>query len=133
MKILASNEYQAPSESTGNVLVLANDVNALEANLDGITQVVSLDSITGPGFDEDGVVDAIEKVTDVRFFTCSLIGNPNSPCRTSTSSSGMSQMSNFSGRLITGTTPPITAGNWVRPALFSSSAVTTSPCRRLRA
>ena len=39
MKILASNEYQAPSESTGNVLVLANDVNALEANLDGITQV----------------------------------------------------------------------------------------------
>ena len=39
MKILASNEYQAPNESTGNVLVLANDVNALEANLDGITQV----------------------------------------------------------------------------------------------
>lgn len=39
MKILASNEYQAPSESTANVLVLANDVNALEANLDGITQV----------------------------------------------------------------------------------------------
>ena len=39
MKILASNEYQAPTESTGNVLVLANDVNALEASLDGITQV----------------------------------------------------------------------------------------------
>ncbi len=39
MKILASHEYQAPSESTSNVLVLANDVNALEANLDGITQV----------------------------------------------------------------------------------------------
>ncbi|KGH13049.1 DUF934 domain-containing protein [Comamonas thiooxydans] len=39
MKILASNEYQAPTESTGNVLVLANDVNALEVNLDGITQV----------------------------------------------------------------------------------------------
>ena len=39
MKILASHEYQAPSESTANVLVLANDVNALEANLDGITQV----------------------------------------------------------------------------------------------
>ncbi|WP_304349511.1 DUF934 domain-containing protein [Comamonas testosteroni] len=39
MKILASNEYQAPSESTGNLLVLANDVNALEVNLDGITQV----------------------------------------------------------------------------------------------
>ena len=39
MKILASNEYQAPSESTGNVLVLANDVNALDVNLDGITQV----------------------------------------------------------------------------------------------
>ena len=39
MKILASHDYQAPSESTGHVLVLANDVNALEANLDGITQV----------------------------------------------------------------------------------------------
>lgn len=39
MKILASHEYQPPSESTGNVLVLANDVNALETNLDGITQV----------------------------------------------------------------------------------------------
>lgn len=39
MKILASNEYQAPTESTGNVLVLANDVNALEVNLDGIAQV----------------------------------------------------------------------------------------------
>jgi len=39
MKILASNEYQSPTESTGNVLVLANDVNALEVNLDGITQV----------------------------------------------------------------------------------------------
>ncbi|GAO68763.1 MULTISPECIES: DUF934 domain-containing protein [unclassified Comamonas] len=39
MKILASNEYQAPTESSGNVLVLANDVNALEVNLDGIAQV----------------------------------------------------------------------------------------------
>ena len=39
MKILASNEYQAPSESTGSVLVLPNDVNALEVNLDGITQI----------------------------------------------------------------------------------------------
>ena len=39
MKILASNEYQAPAESTGNVLVLANDVNALEVSLHGITQV----------------------------------------------------------------------------------------------
>ena len=39
MKILASNEYQAPAESTASTLVLANDVNALEANLDGITQV----------------------------------------------------------------------------------------------
>ena len=39
MKILASNEYQSPAESTGNVLVLPNDVNALEAHLDGITQV----------------------------------------------------------------------------------------------
>ena len=39
MKILANHDYQAPSESTGHVLVLANDVNALDANLDGITQV----------------------------------------------------------------------------------------------
>lgn len=39
MKILANHEYQAPAESTASVLVLANDVNALEANLDGITQV----------------------------------------------------------------------------------------------
>ena len=39
MKILANHEYQAPAESTATVLVLANDVNALEANLDGITQV----------------------------------------------------------------------------------------------
>ena len=39
MKILANHEYQAPAESTSTVLVLANDVNALEANLDGITQV----------------------------------------------------------------------------------------------
>ena len=39
MKILANHDYQAPSESTGHVLVLANDVNALDANLVGITQV----------------------------------------------------------------------------------------------
>lgn len=39
MKILAHNEYHALAESTGSVLVLANDVNALEVNLDGITQI----------------------------------------------------------------------------------------------
>ncbi|WP_284338175.1 DUF934 domain-containing protein [Comamonas sp. NoAH] len=39
MKILAQNEYHAPAESTGSILVLANDVNALEVDLDGITQI----------------------------------------------------------------------------------------------
>ena len=39
MQILAHNDYQAPTASTATVLVLANDVNALEVNLDGITQV----------------------------------------------------------------------------------------------
>ena len=39
MKILANHEYQAPVESTASVLMLANDVNALEVSLDGITQV----------------------------------------------------------------------------------------------
>ena len=39
MKILAHNEYQAPAESTGSTLVLANDVNALDVQLDGITQI----------------------------------------------------------------------------------------------
>ena len=39
MKILAHTDYQAPAESTGSVLVLANDVNALDVSLDGITQV----------------------------------------------------------------------------------------------
>ena len=39
MKILAHNEYQAPAERTGSTLVLANDVNALDVNLDGITQI----------------------------------------------------------------------------------------------
>ena len=39
MKILASNEYQGPAEVDISVLVLANDVNALDVNLDGITQV----------------------------------------------------------------------------------------------
>ena len=39
MKILASNEYQGPAESSGSTLVLPNDVNALDVNLDGITQV----------------------------------------------------------------------------------------------
>lgn len=39
MKILSHSDYQAPAESHGSVLVLANDVNALEVSLDGITQV----------------------------------------------------------------------------------------------
>ncbi|MGE8397424.1 MAG: DUF934 domain-containing protein [Comamonas sp.] len=39
MKILAHHEYQAPAESTGSTLVLPNDVNALEVNLDGISQI----------------------------------------------------------------------------------------------
>lgn len=39
MKILAHTDYQSPAESGHGVLVLANDVNALDVNLDGITQV----------------------------------------------------------------------------------------------
>jgi uncharacterized protein (DUF934 family) len=39
MKILAHSDYHAPTESSGSVLVLANDANALEVSLDGITQV----------------------------------------------------------------------------------------------
>ena len=39
MQILASNEYQGPAEVDTRVLVLPNDVNALDVNLDGITQV----------------------------------------------------------------------------------------------
>ena len=39
MQILAHTDYQAPAESGNVVLVLANDVNALEVNLDGITQI----------------------------------------------------------------------------------------------
>ena len=39
MKILAHSDYQSPPESGHGVLVLANDVNALEVNLDGVTQV----------------------------------------------------------------------------------------------
>lgn len=39
MKILAHSDYHSPPESGNGVLVLANDVNALEVNLDGVTQV----------------------------------------------------------------------------------------------
>ena len=39
MKILAHTDYHSPPESGHGVLVLANDVNALEVNLDGIMQV----------------------------------------------------------------------------------------------
>ena len=39
MQILPHSAYAGPAEGDTSVLVLANDVNALEANLDGITQV----------------------------------------------------------------------------------------------
>ena len=39
MQILAHTDYQAPAESDNGVLVLANDVNVLDVNLDGITQI----------------------------------------------------------------------------------------------
>ena len=39
MQILTHSAYAGPAEGDTSVLVLANDVNALEANLDGITQV----------------------------------------------------------------------------------------------
>ena len=39
MKILAHTDYQAPLESSATTLVLANDANALQANLEGITQI----------------------------------------------------------------------------------------------
>ena len=39
MKILAHSDYHSPPESGHGVLVLANDVNALDVNLDGVTQV----------------------------------------------------------------------------------------------
>ena len=39
MKILANQDYPGAAESDSSVLVLANDVNALEVSLDGIQQV----------------------------------------------------------------------------------------------
>ena len=39
MQILTHSAYAGPAEGDTSVLVLANDVNALDANLDGITQV----------------------------------------------------------------------------------------------
>jgi len=39
MQILTPSAYAGPAEGDTSVLVLANDANALEANLDGITQV----------------------------------------------------------------------------------------------
>ena len=39
MQILANNEYQGPAETDTSVLVLANDINALEAKLDGVQRV----------------------------------------------------------------------------------------------
>ena len=39
MKILAHHEYQGPSADDTHVLVLANDVNALDVDLQGITQI----------------------------------------------------------------------------------------------
>ena len=39
MQILANNEYQGPAETETSVLVLANDINALEAKLDRVQRV----------------------------------------------------------------------------------------------
>ena len=39
MKILAHSDYQSPATSRDGILVLANDVNALEVDLQGITQI----------------------------------------------------------------------------------------------
>ncbi len=39
MQILAHNDYQARPPAAATVLVLANDANALDVNLDGITQI----------------------------------------------------------------------------------------------
>ena len=39
MKILAHNDYTSPAASNASTLVLANDANALEVNLQGITQI----------------------------------------------------------------------------------------------
>ena len=39
MQILTHSAYQGPAEGDASVLVLANDVNALDVSLDGITQV----------------------------------------------------------------------------------------------
>lgn len=39
MKILAHSEYQGAAENDSSVLVLANDVNALHAPLDGVQRV----------------------------------------------------------------------------------------------
>ena len=39
MKILAHTDYASPAQSSATTLVVANDVNVLELNLDGITQI----------------------------------------------------------------------------------------------
>lgn len=39
MKILAHTDYKTPQEGSATTLVLANDANALQANLEGITQI----------------------------------------------------------------------------------------------
>ena len=39
MKILANQDYPGAAQNDSSVLVLANDVNALEVSLDGIQQV----------------------------------------------------------------------------------------------
>lgn len=39
MRILANQDYPGPAENDSSVLVLANDVNALEVSLEGIQQV----------------------------------------------------------------------------------------------
>ena len=39
MQILTHSAYTGPAEGDSSILVLPNDVNALEANLDGVKQV----------------------------------------------------------------------------------------------
>ena len=39
MQILTHSAYAGPAEGDSSILVLPNDVNALEANLDGVKQV----------------------------------------------------------------------------------------------
>ena len=76
----------------------------------------------------------IENITAVWFFTCSLIGNPNSSWRIAARSAGMSQMSNFYGMLMTGSrsfsaSESIVTQNDLMPAAaVTSMSMTMSFC-----